>query len=394
MYTISKKAKEIFEEMKTIQNEARVFADNGDVGKSEEKLKVFNELKKKYEIEQAIYEAEKIFNEDVKDKGIPGTTAEKNSDVVKAFASAVRNKFLFESVDSNNSYENGGYVVPEDIQTKINEYKDETFSFEDYINIEKVNTNKGARTFLTRANDFTLEEVDENGEIPEISTPTFERQTYSVRDFGGYLPVSKDLLADSDTNIVEQISKWFVKAKRGTTNAEILDLINAKTSIKINSIDDIIDIVLIALGGSYRGSSKIFTNDDGVAYLAKLKDENGRALLNPIPSEPMKMQFSCGPIVLEIVQVPNKVLITKKVESGEGQTITIEYKIPFIVGDLKTAFTKFDRQIATISTSDIASTNKYNAFTQNLILYKIFQRMDFKTIDNNAFVNAYISTNR
>ena len=91
------------------------------------------------------------------------------------------------------------------------------------------------------------------------------------------------------------------------------------------------------------------------------------------------MQLAVGATVIPIVQVPNSVLATTT------------NKVPFIVGDFKSAFTKFDRQESTISTSDVASTEKYNAFTQNLILYKIFMRMDYKTIDSNAFVNGYIT---
>lgn len=378
MEKCSKRMFELSEQMKALRTEAQALNKNSEVEKATAKLDEYDALKKEFEAEKRIFESEKDFMpepEQVKDKGVFGTGESEKHDAVKAFADAARHKFLVEGTDAN-----GGYTVPVDIQTRINRYKSEEFSLEDYITVQSVSTNKGARTFLSRANDFALSKVDENGAIPEIDTPTFERITYEIKDYGGYLPVSKDLLADTDANITGEITRWFAKSIRGTTNKEVLALINAKSQTLFKGLDDIKNAVLVTLGGAYRGSVAIYTNDDGVQWLTTLKDNNGRYLLNPNPADPSRMQISVGATVLPVVQVPNKVLATA------------DKKIPVIVGDLKTAFTKFDRQRSAISTSDVASTTKYNAFTQNLVLYKIFMRMDYKTIDSNAFVNGYIST--
>lgn len=371
----SKRMFEISEQMKVLRTEAQALNKNGDTEKVLAKLDEYDKLKKEFEIEERIFAAEKDFEPDKMEKALPGTTAETKPDAIKSFAHAVRHKFLVEGTDAN-----GGYTVPEDIQTQINHYKSEVFSLEDYISTQNVNTNSGARTFLTRADDFALSAVDENGEIPEIDTPTFERITYNIKDYGAYLPVSKDLLADTDANITGEISSWFAKAVRGTTNKAILNLIAQKTQTEFNGLDDFKNAVLVTLGGAYKGAIAIYTNDDGVFWLTTLKDNNGRYLLNVNPSDPAKMQISVGAAVIPVVQIPNSVLATT------------DSKIPFIIGDLKSAFTKFDRQQSIISTSDTASTTKYNAFTQNLILYKIFMRMDYVTVDSNAFVNGYIST--
>lgn len=371
---VSKKMFEISEKMKSLRAEAEVLNHNGETEKAVEKMNEYDELKKSFDAEKRIYESEKDFDVDEKSEGIPGTSAEVKPNAIKSFADAAKRKFLVEGTDAN-----GGYTVPEDIQTQINHYKSEVFSLEDYITVENVSTNSGARTFLVRANDFALEATDENGVIPEVNTPTFERISYKIVNYGGYLPVSRDLLADTDANITGEIAAWFAKARRGTSNKAILALINAKSQTEFKSVDDIKKSVLVTLGGAYRGSVALYTNDDGILYLSTLKDGNGRDLLSPIPSDPAKMQLAVGATVIPIVQVPNSVLATTT------------NKVPFIVGDFKSAFTKFDRQESTISTSDVASTTNYNAFTQNLILYKIFMRMDYKTIDSNAFVNGYIT---
>ena len=369
----NKKMYEISEKMKKLTDEAEVLNNNGEIDKANAKLDEYDTLKKEFDTEKRLYEASKPFEVEEKET-TPGTTAEGAVTAEKAFADAARHKFMVEGTDAD-----GGYTVPEDIQTKISHYKTEEFTFEDYINVETVSTNKGARTFLSKAADFALEAVDENGVIPEIDTPTFERATYSIKNFGGYLPVSKDLLADTDANITGELSGWFAKARRGTTNAQVLELVGDKTAVELDGVDGIKDAIIKTLGGAYAGAVKIFTNDDGVAYLAKLKDQNGRYLLNPNPSDPAQMQLGVGARVIPVVQVPNAVLATT------------DDQIPVIIGDLMSAFTKFDRQQSVISTSDVASTAKYNAFTQNLVLYKIFMRMDYVTVDEDAFVNGYIS---
>lgn len=375
---MSKKAFEIAEKMKTVTTEAEVLKNIGELEKANEKLTEFDALKMAFDIEQKLYNANQVFATE-ESTGVSGTTAETKPDAVKTFANAVRRKFMFEGASEDETYENGGYIVPEDIQTKINEYKTETFSLEDYITVEKVNTNKGARTFLTRSADFGFEQVDENGEIPEIDTPTFERIPYAIKDFGGYFGVSKDLMADTDANLTATLSKWIAKGVRGSANKAVLALIAGKSQTELKTLDDIKKTILVTLGGAYRGAVTIFTNDDGVNWLASLKDNNGRYLLNPVPSDPSKMQISVGATVVPVVQVPNAVMPTT------------DSKMPVVIGDLKTAFTKFNRQQITISTSDTASTTKYNAWTQNLMLYKAFDRADYVTVDDNAFVNGYIS---
>ena len=43
-------------------------------------------------------------------------------------------------------YKDGGYIVPEDITTTINQLKQTVDNLEQYVNVQPVSTNKGART--------------------------------------------------------------------------------------------------------------------------------------------------------------------------------------------------------------------------------------------------------
>ena len=52
---------------------------------------------------------------------------------------------------SENTGKDGGYIVPEDITTTINQLKQTVDSLEQYVNVQPVSTNKGARTLEKRA---------------------------------------------------------------------------------------------------------------------------------------------------------------------------------------------------------------------------------------------------
>ncbi|MEH7150721.1 phage major capsid protein, partial [Bacillus thuringiensis] len=52
---------------------------------------------------------------------------------------------------SENTGKDGGFIVPEDITTTINQLKQTVDSLEQYVNVQPVSTNKGARTLEKRA---------------------------------------------------------------------------------------------------------------------------------------------------------------------------------------------------------------------------------------------------
>ena len=73
---------------------------------------------------------------------------------------------------------------------------------------------------------------------------------------------------------------------------------------------------------------------------------------------------------------------------------TVTTTIPMFIGDLKAGITCFDRQQMTLASSDVATIgtgeNQLNAFSQRLILFRAIQRMDFKAVDTNAYVNGQV----
>ena len=378
---MNKKMREILAKIEEKRTALAPFMDGEtkDAVKATEILDEIDKLTAEFELEKRAYEFEKLLG--VASATPAPTGAEPTTEIsdtekfAKAVRSIIQGKGLVEGVDAD-----GGYTVPEDVQTKVNQWADVDYSLLNDIDVVKVSTNKGARTYQKKADADVFVDLDENGAITnEISAPQFERVTYSIQDRAGFMPVSNDLINDSDANIVSVVSDWLGKANVATSNAKILEIINAKDAVDLKDIDGIKEVVNVTLGQAYKNGAKIYTNDDGLNYLDTLKDANDRPLLNPDPTAPANLQLRCGTTVVNIKVLPNKVL-----KSVDG-------KVPFIVGDLKAGIRKWDREAMSIKASDVATIGSFNAYAMNMTLFRAILRDDYTAMDNDAYVNGYIT---
>ena len=318
-------------------------------------------------------------DKDGKAKAVGGAT-----DVVKEFAAAARAGFRVSNAMTTGMREgsdpDGGYVVPEDIQTKINQYKSAESSLESLITVEPVTTNKGSRTYEKKSEMTGFEDIEEGGSLEEMDTPQFERIKYEIQDRGGWLPLTNDLLSDSDQNITAYITQWIARKSNATSNSKIVNLFATQEVKEIETMDEIKRAFIVTLGAAYRDGASLLTNESGIFFLSTLKDKNGRDLLNPDPKDVMQMYLSVGPLRIPIRETTDSILKPDVKQAGK-------MKIPMICADFKEAFKKYDRQRTELMSSNVAVAGSLNAFTQNLTLVRAIERNDYKVIDADAFVN-------
>lgn len=308
-----------------------------------------------------------------------GTRQPKNS--VKAFADAARAGFKAAGDMSQEGVDaDGGYTVPEDIVTRVETYRESRASLRRLVGVETVTTNKGRRTFKTRSQQTGFAKVSEGGKIPKKASPQFTVMNYAISKYAGFLPVTNELLEDSDENITQVLVEWIGNEARVTDNKLILEAVNKKNKVAIDGLDGLKKAVLVDLDSAFRSTTRIVTNANGVYWLSTLKDQNGRDLLTPIPSEPGKLQLACGAVVVPVEEFPNADL------PSDGT------KIPFIVGDLQEGIRLFDRKMLTVTSSDVAVAGDFNAFEQDMTLTKAVERLDVQQRDANAYINGYIDT--
>ena len=408
---MNKKMREILTQIQTKTGEAKSFmvGENKDITKANDIMDEVEVLQKEYDAEKRIYDTEKANGvqsataivgpvEDPKIKNISGEELiAKEVRAIMAPQKFGADKTLSESVDAN-----GGYTVPEDIQTKVNQWPEAQYSFLADISEETVSTNKGSRTYQKKTDTDAFVDLDENGAITtEITAPQFERISYNIQDRAGFMPVSNDLVNDSDANIMGIVTEWLGRANIATANAKVKAILNAHKNKKkdgtyeatagakeINGINGIKEIVTVILGQAYKSGAKIITNDDGLQYLDTLTDNTGRPLLNPDPTDSAKLQLRCGTVVIPIKVIPNKHFPTVTTET--------EIKVPFVVGDLKAGIRRYNRQSMSLMASNVATIgsgeNVFNAFAMNMTLIRAILRDDYKELDKDAYVYGYIDT--
>lgn len=385
---MNKKMRELLAKIENKQNLAKGYmeGENKDVAKAKEILEEIKTLKEEYEVEKAIFESEKETNKlsEEEEKEVTKNIEDKKEDVkessTKAFAKAVRT--MVDKVLNEGAAESGGYTVPEDIQTKIEKLRETKESLMDLITIKKVNTNAGQETYKTRGQATGFGAIEEGGKIPKAGSPKFSRLSWKVTKYGGYMPVTNELLEDSDENIESLMTEWLADESRMTWNKIILAVIAEKAQVKLDGLDDIKKALNVTLGSKFKSTSKIITNDDGLQYLDTLKDSDGKYLLQPNPANPIELRLCAGATTIPVKVYSNETIATN------------ENKIPFIIGDLKEAVKGFDRKSLTIMASQTAivgsGEDALNAFEEDLTLLRGIEREDVEMRDKEAFVNGYI----
>lgn len=357
--------------------------DTAAYGAEMEKVKGYNNQIQ--QVEQLLEEREKYAGTP---EGQPGL--EKGEDpkdgytkAVKAFAAAARNGFKVDKAAGDMMSEgvdaDGGYTVPDDIVTKIINLREAKESLLSEVTVTPVKTRSGARTYKRRSQHTGFATVAEAAAMGKAATPQFSRLTYEIEKRRGYLPVTNELLEDSDNNIAAVVEEWLSDEARVTANKEILAQIATKAASNLTNLDGIL-AAWVGLGSTFRATSKLITNDNGLLWLGTLKDSNGRYLLTPNPADSKGLQLCVGPHVLPVKTYDNDTI---------PNTGT---RIPMILGDLKEGVVYWDRRAFAIQVSNTATVGDLNAFEQDLTLWAGSLRDDCTLRDSDAFVNGYIDT--
>lgn len=400
---MNKKMREILAKIESKQNLAKGYTEgeNKDLNKAKEILNEIKVLKEEYEVEKQLFENEKEMNKlnenEVKEV-VTNIENKKNdeegkSDSTKSFAKAVRGIISNKDMTEGNG-EDGGYTVPEEIITKVERLRESKPSLKDLITVKKVKTNSGKETYKTRGEATGFSSVDEKGKIPKAGAPKFSRLTYEIAKYAGYMPVTNELLQDSDENIEALMIEWLADESRATWNNLILAVIAQKAAVALKDLDGIKKALNVTLGSLFKSTSKIITNDDGLNYLDTLKDKNGRDLLQPDPTEPAKLRLRAGATTVPVVVFDNQTIKTKIVSIEKNGTTVSVGQIPFIIGDLKEGIKGFDRQELKILASQTAIVGSgddvLNAYEEDLTLIRGIEREDVEMRDKKALVNGYI----
>ena len=279
-----------------------------------------------------------------------------NADIVHR---AVKNEGMTEGTPAD-----GGLIVPSDIQTMIREQMRALNPLSELFTVETVSTNTGSRVRDTApTNGFT--KVAEMGTISKDDKPAFAKVEFTVEDYALIVPVSNDLLKDTDQNLLAYLSRWLGKKAVITENKLLLTLLtaldgSAASITESGALKAIKKMVNVTLDPIFGVSASFLTNQSGFNFLDSLEDSNGRPLLQINPAD--RTQYMIGGRAVHVVSdavLPNKTTA------------------PLYVGDFKSFGTLFRRQAMEIASTNVGG----NAWNANSTEVRAITRLDAKQFD-------------
>lgn len=289
-----------------------------------------------------------------------------NADIVHR---AVKNEGMTEGTPAD-----GGLIVPSDIQTMIREQMRALNPLSELFTVETVSTNTGSRVRDTApTNGFT--KVAEMGTISKDDKPAFAKVEFTVEDYALIVPVSNDLLKDTDQNLLAYLSRWLGKKAVITENKLLLTLLTtldgaAASITESGALKAIKKLVNTTLDPIFGVSASFLTNQSGFNFLDSLEDGNGRPLLQVNPAD--RTQYMVGGRAVHVVSdavLPNKTTA------------------PLYVGDFKSFGTLFRRQAMEIASTNVGG----NAWNTNSTEVRAITRLDAKQFDAAAVAAGKIT---
>ncbi|WP_092921296.1 phage major capsid protein [Romboutsia hominis] len=380
-----KELKELLDKINAKKEEVRNLANENKIEEAKAAKEELKKLSDKFNVLYDLYEEEEEnTKENVKNKAKKLDLSDSKKEA-KAFVNAIKSRLTESKISdedkailnqmSEGSSADGGLTVPQDMRTEIKELRRGEDSLEELVNVEPVTTLSGSRVIEMSADETPFDNIDEAADFPEVETPKFKNIDYKVKKKGGTLKVTRELIQDSPENIQAYLKKWISKKAKVTRNFLILkkaDEITTGKEIQVATLDDLKDIFNVSLDPAIALTSSLITNQDGYNYLDKLKDQDGKYILQPDPMKPKsKLLFGMYPIK----KLSNKTLKTS------------ENKAPIYCGDLKEAITLFDRETLSIE----MNTQGDSYWNKDLAGIKVRERLDIKDVDTEAIVKGVIT---
>lgn len=249
----------------------------------------------------------------------------------------------------------GEVLIPEELLQAYKKPVDQV-DLKQYVKTVKVNSKSGKMPVIKRS-EGVMNTVAELAENPELAKPTFEEIAYDIDTYRGYIPVSQEVIDDADYDVTGLVSEAINDQTLNTTNKAIATVVKGLTAKSVTGVDGLKDLINKDIKKVY--NVKLYISSSLYAALDKLKDKNGRYLLQD-----------------SITAASGKVLLGKEVVVLDDEVIgTNADDMVGFVGDLNAAVAYFDRAQTTLR------------WTENQIYGQLLSgvvRFDVQKVDTDA----------
>lgn len=286
----------------------------------------------------------------------------------------IKDKFVREFKDmvtsGTTSTGNAGLTIPDDIQTTIHTLVRQYASLQNLVNVESVTTPTGSRVYEKFSEIKPLANLDdETAKIGDNDDPELTTIKYLIKRYVGITTVTNTLLKDTAENILSWLSTWIARKVVVTRNQEILKVLdNASKKPTIAKFDDIKDLQLNTLDPAIIATSSFVTNQSGFAVLAKVKDAQGRYMLQRDVTNPEQYRIGGKPVTVV----------------ADRWLPDISGTHPLYYGDFKQAVTLFDRESMSLLSTNIGG----GAFETDETKIRVIDRFDVEQVDGDAYAVA------
>ncbi len=262
-----------------------------------------------------------------------------------------------------------GYILPEDIRTKIKKRIREFRSLRSVC---------GSLTAAALTGSYPVENIDslsglvdftDGDELEETTDFSFGKVKFSLREKGAIISLSNTLLALSDNDLLSYIIDIFAKKAVITENAMAVEAITKDKNVKTlanwqalkSSINKDLDPVALH-------NTVIVTNQDGFDFLDSSLDETGRPILQPDVTNPTVKKFMGYPVHV----FSNSMIKTTASKDGYA---------PVYYGSLEEGVKFVELNLMSFATS------KEAGFTRNLTYARLIEFID--VIQNDSSDRCY-----
>lgn len=282
-----------------------------------------------------------------------------SNEYARAFCYAIRNgisprkgrsdekcKILYDALTEGGgdpAGEDGGFLVPIDIDNTIRELRRELNPLAPLFSEENVTAPTGWRVIDT-APSSAMPSIDEMGTVANNSDqPLFAKVTYSLTKYGLRIPISNELMNDEAANLMAYLGRWFAKKLVLTENSLLIAALGtpstALTSGSITPDGAIKTILNKTLDPAISASAVIITNQTGFDALDQLVDDMGRGLLQPDPTNATLLRMYGRRVV--------------KVSDAQLPNLSTNTYAPFFIGDPREFATLFRKEGFEVASTDI-----------------------------------------
>ena len=315
-----------------------------------------------------------------------------SNEYARAFCYAIRNgisprkgradercKILYDAMTEGGgdpAGEDGGFLVPVDIDNTIHELRRELNPLAELFSTETVSAPTGWRVIDT-APSSAMPSIDEMGTVANNSDqPLFGKVTYALTKYGLRIPISNELMNDEAAGLMAYLGKWFAKKLVLTENSLLITALKTLTASALTSgtieADGAIKTILNkTLDPAISLNAVIMTNQDGFDALDQMVDVNGRGLLQPDPTNATLMRmFGRRVFVVSSAQLPNT-----------------SSKPEFFIGDFKEFATIFRKEGFEVASTDIGG----NAWATDSTEVRGIARLCVSKFDASAAVRRQLT---